>query len=306
MSRRVGIAEALAAVYQAFFDQKTWIQADLAREVSISVERLRELLNTLEAQGWPFEKQNEPPHVYWSLPRDWFPEGVIIRAGDVPDLLRLFARMPRTGARDRIVGRITRGAKAEASTPVWLVPQVDPKEESHLPIVEDSARRGEVLHMHYYSVRRGVCDWRDVSVQRLQVGEVARFCAICHREDELRWWRVDRILDARLAGAGGFRTAEPAALENFIEKTVNGFFASGEEIESRFFVRDPEARWVRQNLPRALAVETSGDGIRVRAKTAALLPIARIVVGLGAAARAETPELRGIVAELARGALGSS
>jgi hypothetical protein len=47
------------------------------------------------------------------------------------------------------------------------------------------------------------------------------------------------------------------------------------------------------------------DGILVTAKTSGLLRVARFVVGLGAAATVQTPELRHLVEELARGAFTS-
>jgi len=74
-------------------------------------------------------------------------------------------------------------------------------------------------------------------------------------------------------------------------------------------VRLPEARWVALNLPSGLTVdphEGVADGVRVRCSTAAVLRVARFVVGLGEAARVDTPELAGCVRELARGALAGA
>jgi hypothetical protein len=71
-----------------------------------------------------------------------------------------------------------------------------------------------------------------------------------------------------------------------------------------FVVRGADARWVGKNLPaEGMTVEACGDGIRVRAVTSGMTVLARFVVGLGAAAVAETPELAERVRELAKGAL---
>jgi hypothetical protein len=52
--------------------------------------------------------------------------------------------------------------------------------------------------------------------------------------------------------------------------------------------------------------EVVPGGLRFSTTTAGVLRLARHVVGLGAAAHAETPELALLVAELARGALSAS
>jgi hypothetical protein len=52
-----------------------------------------------------------------------------------------------------------------------------------------------------------------------------------------------------------------------------------------------------------MTAEVVPGGLRISVTTAGVLLLARYVVGLGAAARAETPELALLVTELARGAL---
>jgi hypothetical protein len=63
---------------------------------------------------------------------------------------------------------------------------------------------------------------------------------------------------------------------------------------------------VKLNLPGPMTCEDTPAGIRVSAETSGLLRLARFVVGLGDAARAETTELARVVRELAEGALGAS
>lgn len=296
----------MASVLKAFRDERTWSQADLARKVGVPVERIRNILETLEAQEWPFTREVEHPQVYWSLPEGWYPEGALIPVEDVPDLLRLLGRAPRSRARDRILKRIARASATGPQKPVWLVPELGASEESHLPLIEDSAGQRCALFMHYYSASRGACDWRHVSVQKMVAGQHSTFCAVCHRTGELRWWRSDRVLDARLAEHEPYREMDSATVQRFLDDSVNGFFAKGDAIESSFFVREPESRWVAMSLPQPLVAEAVEGGIRVRGTTAALKPIARIVLGLGAAARPETKALAGLVLELARGAIESA
>jgi hypothetical protein len=70
-----------------------------------------------------------------------------------------------------------------------------------------------------------------------------------------------------------------------------------------FVVRNPDARWVKKNLPDGMQAETIPEGIRVTTHTAALRRVAQYVVGLGAAATPESADLASEVATLARGAL---
>lgn len=73
-----------------------------------------------------------------------------------------------------------------------------------------------------------------------------------------------------------------------------------------FVVEEAEARWVVGNLPGPMEVESIPGGRRFTTITAGVLRLARFVVGLGGAARIETPELAAVARELARGALESA
>lgn len=113
------------------------------------------------------------------------------------------------------------------------------------------------------------------------------------------------MLGARLDETVPHRTADPAEIEAMLKESVDGFHHGG-AVRCSFFVRAPESRWVERNLPGSMTVEVLPDGLRFSTTTAGVLRLARHVVGLGAAARAETPELALLVAELARGALEAS
>ncbi len=68
-------------------------------------------------------------------------------------------------------------------------------------------------------------------------------------------------------------------------------------------MRNPDARWVKNNLLPGMKAEAMSDGIRVSVHTAALRRVAQFVVSLGASAAPESPALAREVAGLARGAL---
>jgi hypothetical protein len=178
-------------------------------------------------------------------------------------------------------------------------------EEAWLPIVED-ASRGTTLGMRYVGSGRGAPEWRYVSVQHVDVGPPSRFVAICHRTGTLKRFRVEGITLARLDPTTPYRAADPDELQALLQESVDGFHGEREPIDCTFVVRSPEARWVALNLPAGMRVDPHAplrDGVRVRCRTAAVLRVARFVVGLGDAAIPETPELSACVSELAQGAL---
>lgn len=298
--------ETVVAILQAFLLKRTWRQAELANHVEVGVPALRKHLAELSASGFPLTRDDDPPHVFWCVPKSWFPGAVLFDSESVPELLRQLSRLPRSAARDRLIGRILEAAPRPSIPPpepsAVLTPEPSKSEEMYLPIVEDSATRKICLRFHYFTASRGALDWRRASVQRVAPGPPARFVAVCHRSGSLKWFRLDNVLGAHLDPSEPHRPADPARLEAMVKESVDGFH-QGDAVRCAFFVREPESRWVERNLPGPMIPEVVTGGVRVTVTTAGVLTLARYVVGLGAAARAETPELAMLVAELARGAL---
>ncbi len=157
--------------------------------------------------------------------------------------------------------------------------------------------------MKYYSANRGAVEQRRVSVQRITVGPPARFLAVCHRDGSLKWFRVDNVLGSRLDDTDEFRSAEGVAVDATMAASLDGFHGGGQPLACAFLVRDPASRWVSSNLLEGMVVEHAEGGVRVVMHTASVQRLARFVVGLGADAVSETPELAAMVRELAQGAL---
>ncbi len=299
--------DTLAGIYQAFLAHRVWKQADLARELDIGTEAVRRVLLELQSKGMPLEREQEGGQVFWSVPRDWFPGGVAFKQEEVPELLRQLQRIPHGQGRkrllDRVLERLPVGARVTGK-PVVVAREASAEEEKHLGVVEDSARRQVTLHMRYLTAGRVDEGSRSASVQRVLLGPPTRFVAICHRDGKLKTFRVDGILDARLDAAEAFRPAADDAVEKYVRASLDGFHDEGPAREVTFFVRNPDARWVKKNLLDGMKAESAGgDGIRVTANTAAVRQVARFVVGLGAAAVSESPELAREVETLARGAI---
>jgi len=297
-------------IVQAFLEQRTWSQKALADRLEMTTPAVREKLRELEGI-FNLEREEDHPHVYWSVPKDWFPGGILFTREQMPELLRLLMRLPKGKARDGLLDTVLRNLpKGDALTisdgPAAVVPPTATKqEEQYLAVVEDAAAKKIALAFHYFTASRGQMSTRHASVHRVVLGRPARFVATCHREDKLKWFRIENIVSAHLDPQEPFRAPEPKSVEQFLRASVDGFNAGGASAELSFVVRDPESRWVQTNLLPTMKVEAlSNNRIRVTVETNAILQVARYVVGLGAAASAETPALADAVEVLARGALG--
>jgi hypothetical protein len=157
--------------------------------------------------------------------------------------------------------------------------------------------------MHYSTASRRDDGTRHVSVHRVALAPSPRFLATCHDTDRLKWFRLAGVSNARLDPSVPFRPASAEAIAKIERETVGGFHEDGAPVACSFFVRQPEAAWVKRNLLNGMTHESTSGGIRVSIDTAAVQVVARFVVQLGEAARAETPELRAQVEGIAKGAL---
>ena len=297
---------------QAFLEKRTWTQKALADRLEMTTPAVREKLKELQAV-FGLEREDDHPHVYWSVPKNWFPGGVVFTRDQLPELLRHLVRLPQGKARDALLETVVRnlpkdGAGADTLRSMAVVPPTATKqEEDYLAVVEDAATQKRTLWFRYFTASRGQMTTRHASVHRIVVGRPARFIATCHREDNLKWFRVENILSAHLDPQEAYRPSETKKVDAFFRASVDGFNAGGAVAELSFLVRSPEARWVQNNLLPTMKVTSLTSGrIRVTVETNAILQVARYVVGLGAAATAETPALAEAIEVLARGALGDA
>lgn len=297
-------SETLCAIIVAFWKQRVWSQADLARETGVGTRAVRRVLDELTAAGWPFEREEDHPHVYWSTPSGWFPGGVLLEPRDAGALLRVLARVGPSKERAQLVERLSKGAPALIAGALERIvpPRVSEIEEQLLPTVLDALAGQRALRVRYHTASRGSFGHRTVSVQRVLMGPPARFIAYCHLAKELRWFRLDSAASATIDDSVRFHSVDDREVDALLSKSVDGFHGK-ERVRVAFFVRDPDARWVAQNLPEGLRGTVEDGGLYVEAETAGMLPVARFVVGLGDAAECRTPELAAKVEELARGAL---
>jgi len=308
MGRR-SAAETPAGILLAFYGSTRWRQADLARELGVTAETVARSLHALSDKGMPLVRDDsDKPHVWWRVPKDWVPSGVLFSQEQTPALLRALARSPRTRERDALLAHATRAARTAEGAGSLEASAFSIIEETWLSIVEDAARKRASLCMRYYSTKAGKTEWRHVSVQHVVTGPPARFLGVCHRSGTLKWFRVENVSHAKPDGDVPYRGHDDAAVQAFLRETVDGYHGEGSAVECSFVVKEPDARWVRLSLLSGMSVdpdEDVSDGVRVRCSTAGVLRVARFVVSLGGAATVETPELAACVTDIAKGVLDS-
>jgi predicted DNA-binding transcriptional regulator YafY len=300
-------AETVASILIAFLHQRTWQQAELARHVELTTRRLRINLLELSRQGIPLEAETEHPHVYWSVPKAWFPAGVVLGKDVATQVARLLARLPDGPDRQLALEAVLEALPSHDRVHSIVVglPSTEPTPASVLQLLEDGARAQVPVRMRYFSVSRGDSTVRLVSVHRFNYQGPIRFVATCHRSDSLKWFRLDRVLHATLASADSYRTVVPGTIDDFVRSSVGGFRGTDPPATHVCFVRDPEARWVARNLPADADLDPVSNGVVLTWHSGGLEALARFVVGLGGAATARTPALRDAVVTLAAGALGA-
>lgn len=302
MGRKSGVAT-VGAILEAFEAKRSWRQPDLARRVGVSVPALRKHLAEL-VHVLPLEERRTGQDVAWVLPRDWNASGLVLKQATVAGIVRLLTRSPRSKLRDELLAALVRKSPRLPTPLAVAPPSLTETEERVLPLLEDAAARHVVVSMRYVSASRGGEQSRRVSVARILPGPPVRFVGHCHLSGELRRFRAEGVRSLDLVGDERFVAVPEAEVDAFVAQAVGGFAERGGPGECAFVVRAPEARWVRQNLLDGMqAADRAGGEVRVTADGRALRAVARYVVGLGEAARPETPELRAAVRALAEGAL---
>lgn len=306
MSRK-RTAEIVASVIQAFLEDPTWAQAELARRAGTSSETLRKTLEDMSSVGWPFERDEEPPQVYWSLPRGYLPPGIVLPMERVASALRLLARLPTEGERDALLGFLSNASPASVhpSFEAWVQPELSRAEERWLGRIEDAIRDHQALVVRYYSAHRGALESRTISFQRITHDKHVRLCGHCHRADRLKWFRLNNVAEVETVADKDYVQHSKEEIDTFLDHSFLGYHADADAdaAPSLFFVRLPEARWVQNNLPPAMTGELQQDGLRVTVRDVSIAQVARYVLYLADAARPDTDGLRQEVCRLARAAL---
>lgn len=306
MGRRSN-TETLAKLLVAFLEQRTWKQRDLERRCGVGARAVRIRILDLIQAGVPIEREEDHPHVYYSVRAGWFPErGTGIEHLDFPRVARMLGRLPRTPARDRLLTRLVTTAFGSPSAPNAEVADID---DRTLDVLEDGARRRVPVRIGYYTASRGEPGLRTVSVQRIVYGAPLRLVGYCHRANSLKWFRGDRVTSPELDSGATFMEVAARDVDSLIASSLNGYSEPGDALSCAFVLRPRESHWVLRNLPRGAQATASEDaaGVRVSLRTTGLEVLARYLTGLGSIVHSIEPEkLRRRVQQIALEAVAAS
>jgi predicted DNA-binding transcriptional regulator YafY len=307
MGRR-GATETLAQVMLRLLEKRRFVQSELARDVGITVEGLRKVLGDLREAGVPLRAERDGAFVVWTVDAGWFPGAVAFAKDDAVALLRMLLRVPAGAQRDAFVARLLampEGKSLSAVRSVVATPQMAEDEARYLERLEEAGARRTVVSIKYSSTTAdSMPRWRSVSVQRVFPPPRSYVLAWDHDRGELRWFNLHRVGGVQDRGDLRFVARPDDELRAKVDDSA-GFFAGGEREALVFCVRDDAWRWARDHLPaKPTKCEPAGDGwTRVTVQTAGRRVLARFLVGLGDAARAESEGLRDEVRSTAEGAL---
>lgn len=161
-----------------------------------------------------------------------------------------------------------------------------------------SARRR--VHLSYYVATRDETTERDVDIMRIVSLDGQWYLeGWCHRANDVRFFRVDRVQAARVLDEDG--TPPPGATPRDLDDEV---FVPSEDDLTVVLEASPAAAWLADYYPNE-GVERSADGsLRLTLKVADPALVRRLMLRLGGEARVVSPpELVDAVADEASAAL---
>jgi predicted DNA-binding transcriptional regulator YafY len=202
--------------------------------------------------------------------------------------LRALADVPGLGDRDaldRALAKLEAAAGAAAapagSVRVDLDAGTDP---AVVQACEDALRRRRRLHLRYLVPRRDETTERDVDPMRVLTVDGHWYLeAWCHRVEDVRTFRLDRVVDVQVLEVDG--TPPPTARSRDLGA---GLFEPGPDDRLVTLHLAPSARWVVDYYP-VESVSEQPDGLLVGIRTADLAWLRQLVLRLGGAARVLDP-----------------
>jgi predicted DNA-binding transcriptional regulator YafY len=288
--------ETALRVLAALLEQRTWAQAELARHVGVETQTVKRCMEELEAAGVPLESERDHPHVYWSVPSSWLPDGVNLPRELLVDLLRRLARATTTTEHDRLLTHLVSASPAlrEMVTRVQAAHVSDGVGFSStvMAALEDAWDSHAVVLM-YRKSRRAPMEPR-VCSPACFVDRHQHLLARCHTTGLPRRFRLDRIVQVHAAPGEDYRPLSDDEVQAQLKGAVDGFRAPGDlqSVRFRLVGAAQEVAWMLEYLPEDLEVEDLEHGFLVHGQTGALDKLAAKLVSFGAVVRYDDEGLR--------------
>jgi proteasome accessory factor C len=244
--------------------------ADVAREFEVSEAQLRADLNLLWMCGLPGYGPGDLIDVTWqgdrvtlsnadeiARPLRLTPEEALALVA----ALRVLSGVPgivERAAIDRALAKLEAAAGTAATADrVVVAPPIEGNtgDTQVVTTATDALARGRRLHLRYWVPARDEATERDVDPLRLFTTDGRAYLAgWCYRVDDLRTFRLDRVLEARILDV---RVDVPD--ETRRRALDAGLFTPADDDRLVTFSLDPPARWVADYYP-CETVDERGDG----------------------------------------------
>jgi predicted DNA-binding transcriptional regulator YafY len=178
------------------------------------------------------------------------------------------------GARAKLSAATGDAARVAGAVRVDLETGAEPE---ILATCRQALRDRRRLHLRYLVTARDEATERDVDPMRLVSADGRWYLeGWCHRVEDVRLFRLDRVLSATLLDADG--TPPGSAVGRDLDDAL---FRPGPDDQLVTLDLQPEARWVAEYYPVESTEELPGDRLRVRLRTADAGWLRRLVLKLG-------------------------
>jgi proteasome accessory factor C len=269
--------------------------ADVAREFSEA--QLRSDLNLLWMCGLPGYGPGDLIDVTWHGDRvtlsnaDEIARPLRLTAEEALALvaaLRVLSGVPGIvdrSAIDRALAKLEAAAGTPATADRVLAAPSDPGDPQVVTTVTDALARGRRLRLRYWVPARDEATERDVDPLRLFTSDGQAYLAgWCYLVDDLRTFRLDRVLEATLLDEDVDVPAE--ARRRALDKDL---FTPAPDDRLVTFSLDPAARWVADYYPCEEVAERGDGGLVVRLRVHDDAWVRRVALGLAGVGRVEDP-----------------
>ena len=287
--------------------------AEAASEFGVSEEQIIDDLQLLFVCGTPgyghaelIDAQWDSGHIYLDnaddiaspmrLTRD---EAVTLTAG----LQALGSTLVNSDIAERTLAkiRVATAAPAAESTGRIALELDDGSQHAAMAVLKEAFSRGRRVHLSYYVATRDETTERDVDIMRILNLDGQWYVeGWCHRADDVRLFRLDRIDAATILDEDG--TPPPQARP----RDLDDVFVPGASDLTVVIEAQRPAAWIADYYPNEGVVRGPDGSVRVTLKVADPALVRRLMLRLGGDARVlEPPALASAVAHEARAALAA-
>lgn len=288
--------------------------ADVAREFGVSEPQIRSDVNLLWMCGLPGYGPGDLIDVEWRGDRVTLSNAETIErplrltpdeALALISALRALSGVPgivSTAAIERALAKLEGAAGGTTPVDKVVVAPTSSADTTVVTTITDALARSRRVHLRYWVPARDEATERDVSPIRLFTSDATAYLSgWCHAVEDLRTFRLDRVLDAKLLDEAIEVPEEVRARALDAE-----LYTPSSEDRLVTLSLDPAARWAADYYQCEEIVERGDGGLVVKLRARDDAWVRRLALGLGGVATlTDPPELARQVRDAAVAALSA-